>query len=740
MKYITLSSLVVFLLNEAIALNLPGPLVYVVTPSSRRIDEGRSAPQPFYYHNWMRRMDSPPNTTTTTTTTTPRPKTPDLIFAEFEADKMKNIRKLLERERIATKTTSTTTTTTSKPIYVPDESVEEAQKVNYGLPLSEKNEVQTKEKDMTDYFALYNNLYNGDSAPLAPVYLPSTTPSSPRTTITSTLRTTTPITTTSTQVPAHNVENIWQIIDSQRHDQYSGQWDEVPIGAESDDDSNQNTGKQEDDKSNMGHEEEEDGKIDENFALPGFGTNPGNGAENESRAIRTEPNMRFPYVNLKNLKKPLLNVFSNSKKGNNMYTSLDNFVDIKHPVRGEVQDPVPVRQPIDRYNPAQPYLPGVYGTKSKQSSPSVAPVKTVANLVPPPLPPPPKLTDNDFPAPATYEQYPPFASSGPDAGPPAPPPLAPQPPMMPQPPMESLDDSYSSPGDDSGPTMELGYRYKPPSPPTQNFLPTLPPLQKPFGGYSYDKPPMTAEAPPMEMDGKPDFQGYNYDKPAPAVPDQPDFHGYHYSKPAAPPKEAPSYGHGPSPHHDSDYPELIYDKPHGGMDDTKGGDDMKADDMGMVPPPMPDMKPGDAHGPPMDDSGFPQDFPGDFKYHHDFDDHDFYHHHHHHTTTTTTTTTEMPRVNRYSYYYLGKKLYYLPLYFSVYFIIYVGALIIKAVLRHKIVYPNSWRPNDDTASFFSKRSVDSWNMSNENLHEITGRVTHAIATAAERYIANKKDD
>lgn len=96
-------------------------------------------------------------------------------------------------------------------------------------------------------------------------------------------------------------------------------------------------------------------------------------------------------------------------------------------------------------------------------------------------------------------------------------------------------------------------------------------------------------------------------------------------------------------------------------------------------------------------------------------------------------------MNRYSYYYLGKKLYYLPLYFSVYFIVYVGALIIKAVLRHKIVYPNSWRPNDTTAGFFSKRSVESWDLSNDNLHEITGKVTHAIATAAKMYADSKKN-
>lgn len=455
-----------------------------------------------------------------------------------------------------------------------------------------------------------------------------------------------------------------------------------------------------------------------------FSSHPVKGADNESRAIRTKPNIRYPYVNLqpfqlKNLKKPQMN--SNSKKGNNMYTNLDNFYDIKNPVRGEAQDVVYLRQPIERYNPAQPYLPSSYGSKSKQSSPSSTPMKTVANLVPPPPPPPPKASADDFPAPVSYDSFPPYAPTAADADPPS----ISKPSISISPPAPNTDDdSYSDPGG-----VDLGYRYKP----------TDAPLSKPSGGYSYDKP-MTDDVPPlMETDDHPEFGGYHYEKPAPA---KPDFQGFYYSKPepVAPPMDHPSaFDHG-SQSQEDDYPELIYDKPQSGKEGVKDADDMKDDDIGMVPPPPPApdmMKPGMA-SPSMDDSGFPQDFPGGLKYHHDFDDHDFYHHHHHHhTTTTTTTTTEMPRVNRYSYYYLGKKLYYLPLYFSVYFIVYVGALVIKAVLRHKIVYPNSYRPNSDTAAFFSKRSIDSRDFSNERLHEITGKVTHAIAAVAERYIKNK---
>lgn len=381
---------------------------------------------------------------------------------------------------------------------------------------------------------------------------------------------------------------------------------------------------------------------------------------------------------MKNIKK--INSFSNGKKSNNMF-SLDSFTDIKNPIRGEVQDSAaPEPQQLDRYNPAQPYLPPPpsYGAKAKPvpapappppppppsppqpSGPPSRPINAVANLVPPPPPPAPQLTADDFPTPSTYESFPPFAPSGP----------APRPVTSYQPPSDSGPDQFSSDSDDDGPPSDVGYRYKPPSapaPPSLPFVPTLPP--QPVSDYSHDKPQMAQE----DSDDKPDFEGYHYSKPAPPPPphddeppekwvydSKPDFHGYHYSEP-------------------------------------------------------------------------------DIKFHHDFDEHEHDHFHYHHHPTTTTTTTEMPRVNRYSYYYLGKKLYYLPLYFSVYFIVYVGALIIKAVLRHKITYPNSWRPNTTTASFFSKRSIES-HLSNENLHEITGRVTRAIAMAAEKYVSDKSKE
>lgn len=41
----------------------------------------------------------------------------------------------------------------------------------------------------------------------------------------------------------------------------------------------------------------------------------------------------------------------------------------------------------------------------------------------------------------------------------------------------------------------------------------------------------------------------------------------------------------------------------------------------------------------------------------------------------------------YSYYFIGKKLWYVPLYFSIYFIIYIAALVLKSIARHKITFP-----------------------------------------------------
>lgn len=85
-----------------------------------------------------------------------------------------------------------------------------------------------------------------------------------------------------------------------------------------------------------------------------------------------------------------------------------------------------------------------------------------------------------------------------------------------------------------------------------------------------------------------------------------------------------------------------------------------------------------------------------------FDYHDFIHHHEHHdepppppppptTTETVLVAVPEPRVKTYSYYYLGRKLWYVPLFFTLWFTFYVAALIIKSIARHKVQVPNHWQ-------------------------------------------------
>ncbi|XP_071564360.1 uncharacterized protein [Temnothorax nylanderi] len=81
------------------------------------------------------------------------------------------------------------------------------------------------------------------------------------------------------------------------------------------------------------------------------------------------------------------------------------------------------------------------------------------------------------------------------------------------------------------------------------------------------------------------------------------------------------------------------------------------------------------------------------------DHHDFHHdliydhipvyHEHHPKTTTEEPEMNDQRLDKrpYSYYFIGKKLWYIPLYFSIYFIIYIAALVLKSVARHKINFP-----------------------------------------------------
>ncbi|KAG5677583.1 hypothetical protein PVAND_007332 [Polypedilum vanderplanki] len=129
----------------------------------------------------------------------------------------------------------------------------------------------------------------------------------------------------------------------------------------------------------------------------------------------------------------------------------------------------------------------------------------------------------------------------------------------------------------------------------------------------------------------------------------------------------------------------------------------------MMPPSMMmSMDMGKDMGPPdMNDMTAPSGPPSDHDHDHDHDHHhdhppwdsysyyDDHHHHHHHVEETTTPAPpppapEEPRVKKYSYYYLGRKLWYIPLYFTFWFCLYVAALIIRSIGRHKVDLPNHY--------------------------------------------------
>jgi hypothetical protein len=77
--------------------------------------------------------------------------------------------------------------------------------------------------------------------------------------------------------------------------------------------------------------------------------------------------------------------------------------------------------------------------------------------------------------------------------------------------------------------------------------------------------------------------------------------------------------------------------------------------------------------------------------------------------------------NPYTYFYVGRKLWYIPLFFSVYFMLYVLALVVRSISRHKIVFPA-------TKGKYEKREL------NSGLGDITHQVTTALETTERLYL------
>jgi hypothetical protein len=80
--------------------------------------------------------------------------------------------------------------------------------------------------------------------------------------------------------------------------------------------------------------------------------------------------------------------------------------------------------------------------------------------------------------------------------------------------------------------------------------------------------------------------------------------------------------------------------------------------------------------------------------------------------------------NPYTYFYVGRKLWYIPLFFSVYFMCYVFALVVRSIARHKIVFPQR-------RSMSNKRDLNSEQTELEN---VTQQVTTALETSGRLYM------
>ena len=80
--------------------------------------------------------------------------------------------------------------------------------------------------------------------------------------------------------------------------------------------------------------------------------------------------------------------------------------------------------------------------------------------------------------------------------------------------------------------------------------------------------------------------------------------------------------------------------------------------------------------------------------------------------------------NPYTYFHVGRKLWYIPLFFSVYFMCYVIALVVRSIARHKIIFPSN-------GSKSKKRDLNS---EQTEIEDITQQVTTALETTDRLYM------
>lgn len=352
---------------------------------------------------------------------------------------------------------------------------------------------------------------------------------------------------------------------------------------------------------------------------------------------------------------------------------------------------------MDRFAPGEAYGHTLYKINKQKGytykKPSVAPpIDTPpAPPAPPPLPPSIPYLPPSPPSPPAAPYLPPTA-------PPPPPP--PKPTDMAPPP----SNTYIPPTNlfNFPPNIQSSYLPPQSKPDKPDALLTsyLPPAAGPADDDTIGTIPaeyLPPDNPPMDHDHSHDHSH-----------DDPHDHSHHHSH---------DHPHDHSHDHSHDHPPPVgpinpeYLPPSMSssqpmaMDGPSMGKDMSAPPMGMNmdgPPMGMDMgsPPEDDHdhdhhhhhhdftgpsGPPSGWNGYTGiDAYPDIIYDHDPHHHDYHEHHHIEPEPTTPAAPPEPRVKKYSYYYIGRKLWYIPLYFTVWFTIYVAALIIRSIARHKV--------------------------------------------------------
>ncbi|KAF7271690.1 hypothetical protein GWI33_015482 [Rhynchophorus ferrugineus] len=343
------------------------------------------------------------------------------------------------------------------------------------------------------------------------------------------------------------------------------------------------------------------------------------------------------------------------------------------------------------------------------------------------------------PAPAAPAPAPPPVAAPTPPQPPPPPAQLPQNPPIAPPISRPASNIYDSPftsynPPDFKPDDSQGYQYPPfsDSPGDDPGVLSPPPAQMESSSSSPEKPQGSEDSyaslgPPLasysDHDHDHDHEPHDYD------------HDYHNHVQAEDPMMMYKNNNGPP-----DYPPKSVDDIYYPPDFPKDqiGHDMKAEsDHDAAPAFMPDHDKDHDHHHEADDMDLSP--PPAHQYAHSFPDYLYDHHHYDHHVYEEIPHTTMPpakedkRVSstHYSYYYLGRKLWYIPLYFSVYFIIYVTVLIVKSIARHKVNIKYKWYEHDISAK--QARSLDLGSVREEEISRIYQNLSTAINNSTAKY-------